>query len=773
MARKTLLLISLILGLVLTSAVDAADPSLIGYWTFDEGSGSIADDYSGNGNGGTIEGGPQWVTGKIGGGMQFNGDGDQIQLASVFTTLGSSSNTVAAWIKVPLPGTEGLGASERVGNLLGNYNDSPNSNWELHAAGQMRMWWNGGEIDARGTTDLRDNTWHHVAWVRDKAADASTMYIDGQLEATIATVGTDITFNTTHRIAADNRGASTPNWHGLLDDLQVYDRALSQGEIEEIMEGLFRPIASDPSPVDDTVDVLRDVVLNWKPGVFANTHDVYFGTALDDVNEASRDNPLSSLVSQGQSDNTYVPGILAFGQTYYWRVDEVNAAPDNTVFKGEVWRFTAEPSSIPVEMITATASSSNAANMGPENTINGVGLNELDQHSTLATDMWLSGMGDPAPTLQYAFDKTYKLDQLWVWNSNQMIESFIGLGAKDVVIETSLDGAEWTVLEGATLFNQATGLETYAANTVIDFAGILAQYARITISAGHGMLPQYGLSEVRFLYIPTFAREPEPSNGSTVDSANVVLSWRAGREAASHEVMLGTDPADLALVATTSDISYAANGLEYATTYYWSVTEVNDNEAVTSYAGDVSSFTTPDFGTVDDFDQYDDNCNRIFFSWEDGLGHSGSEDIDGCAVPVSNGNGGGSIVGNDQAPFAEKTIVNAGSIQSLPFNYDNSFGPSETRLMLGAQDWTASSIQALSLAFYGTTGNTGTLYVKINDTKIANDDAASRLALEGWQIWDIDLSALSGLQNVSSLTIGVDGASAAGMLYIDDIRLYP
>jgi len=90
--------------------------------------------------------------------------------------------------------------------------------------------------------------------------------------------------------------------------------------------------------------------------------------------------------------------------------------------------------------------------------------------------------------------------------------------------------------------------------------------------------------------------------------------------------------------------------------------------------------------------------------------------------------------------------------------------------MLDAQDWTASGIQALSLAFSGMAGNTGSLYVKINSTKVP---CADSLALEGWQIWNIDLSTVSGLQNVTSLTIGVDGGNAAGMLYIDDIRLYP
>ena len=180
------------------------------------------------------------------------------------------------------------------------------------------------------------------------------------------------------------------------------------------------------------------------------------------------------MIGQGLTDASLDAGRLEFGQSYFWRVDEVNGAPDNTVFKGEVWSFMVEPQGRPITGITVTASSFHADNMAPENTINGSGLNELDQHSTVPTEMWLSGMGDAAPSLQYEFDKAYKLDQLLVWNSNQLIESFIGLGAKDVVIETSLDGAEWTVLEGATLLNQAPGTDTYEANTAIDFAGTLA-----------------------------------------------------------------------------------------------------------------------------------------------------------------------------------------------------------------------------------------------------------------------------------------------------------
>ena len=96
--------------------------------------------------------------------------------------------------------------------------------------------------------------------------------------------------------------------------------------------------------------------------------------------------------------------------------------------------------------------------MSAQKTVDGSGLNELDQHGSIATDMWTSAAGDPAPWIQYEFDMAYKLDKMLVWNSNQLIETFVGIGARDVVIEYSLDGIEWTVLEGATLLNQAPGL---------------------------------------------------------------------------------------------------------------------------------------------------------------------------------------------------------------------------------------------------------------------------------------------------------------------------
>jgi hypothetical protein len=98
--------------------------------------------------------------------------------------------------------------------------------------------------------------------------------------------------------------------------------------------------ARSPRPRDGAIDVPQDAALSWGPGTYADKHDVYFGTVSDDVNESSRTNPQDVLVSQNQEDTTYAPpGVLEFGQNYYWRVDEFNDAEPNSPWKGNTWSF--------------------------------------------------------------------------------------------------------------------------------------------------------------------------------------------------------------------------------------------------------------------------------------------------------------------------------------------------------------------------------------------------------------------------------------------------
>jgi hypothetical protein len=111
----------------------------------------------------------------------------------------------------------------------------------------------------------------------------------------------------------------------------------------------------------------------------------------------------------------------------------------------------------------------------------------------------------------------------------------------------------------------------------------------------------------------------------------------------------------------------------------------------------------------------------------------------------------------------------------MPLKYDNtakSFSEA-VRTFATAQNWTASGIKSLSLYFRGAADNGGQLYVKINSTKVAYSGNAGDLAKASWTVWNIDLSTVSGLNKVTSLTIGIEGAGSKGIVYIDDIRLYP
>ena len=523
--------------------------------------------------------------------------------------------------------------------------------------------------------------------------------------------------------------------------------------------------AQKPSPEDGAINVYRDTDLSWNPGGFAASHDVYLGTSFEDVNTATRANPMGVLVSQGQTASVHTPGRLELGQTYYWRIDEVNAPPDATIFPGSVWSFTVEPLTYPITNITVTSNVVANAGADLENMVNGSGLDENDLHSSSEVDMWLATPTGAEPLwVQYEFDRVHKLHELWVWNYNVLFEPVLGFGLKDVTIEYSTDGENWVTL-GDVQFAQTTASDGYAHNTTVDFQGVAAKQVRLTVQSGWGTLGQFGLSEVRFLQIPAFAREPQPDNGATEVSPDTVLAWRPGREAARHDVFLGTDPAAPASIGTVAENSMAPDNLEFGMMYYWRVDEVNEAEATVLWEGDIWSFATQEFAVIDDFESYDDEENTIFDNWLDGFFNET-----------------GSTVGYFEAPFAERTIVNGGQ-QSMPLEYANDTAPfySEADRDVGGADWTVSGADSLRLYVYGTPDNgAGTLYVAIEDSAgnvavVTHSDAAV-LTTEAWQEWVIPYSDLAGvnLSRVATVYVGVGdrdnpSAGGSGLIFIDDI----
>ncbi|MHC4519178.1 MAG: LamG domain-containing protein, partial [Planctomycetota bacterium] len=617
---------TLCLVVMLALPIGAQEP--VGHWPFD----GHLDDVAGSANGTFFGGAPSYVKGKMKQAILFDGSDDYVEVM-----VGNlDAYTISAWVMPERTDAASLVVRTSASGTTTHWSHQV----RIAASGVFEHYlWDGSARIVLGTTPIEAGNWYFVA-ISAANNGPVQLYVDGQEEGTADTVAAMWGAGDRYHIGS-NSGNSMGWFEGIIDDVRIYGAVLSQEEIERVMKSNLQA-SSEPFPADAGADVPRDVVLGWSPGESAATHDVYLGTVFDDVNNASRADPMGVLLSQGQTATAYDPeGLLDLGQTYYWRVDEVNAAPDNTIFKGAVWSFTVEPFAYPIANVVATSNGISDAGAGPERTVDGSGLNTAGEHSTESTDMWLAVPGAEALGLQYEFDRLYKLHEMLVWNYNVQFELLLGFGVKDVTVDYSVDGANWTAL-GEAVLAQATARADYAANTAVAFNGVPAQYVRLTVNSGYGPMGQFGLSEVRFMFIPAHAREPEPSDGETDVLVGATLSWRAGREAVTHDVYLGTDAEALPLVDSVSEASYVPGGLEFGSTYYWRIDEVNEADEVRVWEGDLWSFTAQEFAVIDDMESYDDEENRIFDIWLDGFV-----------------NDTGSTVGYFEAPFAETTIVNS------------------------------------------------------------------------------------------------------------------
>ncbi|MEN6426282.1 MAG: LamG domain-containing protein, partial [Phycisphaerales bacterium] len=372
--------------LMVLALVGSASAELAGYWQLDEGAGTTAADGSGKGNHGTLVGPPQWVDGFYGGALQFNGQNNYVEIPASDSLEITPEVTVAAWINWTDSGDSWLCI------LANGQQNGPWENYGLFVNRTSRFAYFTLSLNDTHTTQSTPNNttapgqWQHVSATWD--GSTARIYVDGVLQFEEAKSGTLTSPRLPLRLG--HRNGSVHYYSGMLDDVAVFDHALTQLEIQEAMQGIApAQLAKDPRPEDAAVDVSRDSALAWAPGQFAATHDVYFGTSFEDVNNATQP-------TQSVTDTAYDPeGLLEYGQTYYWRVDEVNGAPDYTTFKGEVWSFTSETYAYPITNVTVMASAQQITSPATR-TIDGSGLDELDRHGTDLKTMWVTPGGLPA-----------------------------------------------------------------------------------------------------------------------------------------------------------------------------------------------------------------------------------------------------------------------------------------------------------------------------------------------------------------------------------------
>ncbi|MCF7974517.1 MAG: LamG domain-containing protein, partial [Phycisphaerae bacterium] len=332
MCQKVICAIMIVTLGVINIGMSADIPDLAAWWSLDDGAGTTVVDISGNGHDGQTYGDPAWVTGVHGGAMEFDGVDDWVEFpttseAQGFPTI-NGEVTWALWLKT---GAVTISTPVIAVGPVGGAHVSGNRSITVEPSGAINLRGNnvGALVGVDTIATVTDNEWHHVAaaiaFETNGTLDTMQIYIDGDLNKGVE--NNSININQYAGAAGDfvmAFGKRATFYTGLIDDVAVFGRVLSANEILTVMVGLSKELAGGANPADGATDVLRDSDLSWTPGEFAVTHDVYFGTSFEDVNAASV--PTAS----GLDVNSLDMGVLDFGATYYWRVDEVNGAPDRT-----------------------------------------------------------------------------------------------------------------------------------------------------------------------------------------------------------------------------------------------------------------------------------------------------------------------------------------------------------------------------------------------------------------------------------------------------------
>jgi hypothetical protein len=327
MSKKIVGLIQVAILLGLAQASRAAwdpntDPSLIGWWKFDEGSGLAAADSSGKGHNGTLTGGAAWVPGIRGGALQFDGADDVVVVpnAGDLQFAASAKYTLAAWVNL----------TTRPGHWSGIVTKGRDTaTWYGIWVNDTNAWVFGHSGNNQVGSPVVAGVWVHVVMLYDNGT--KRIYLNGKLDN-----------ETTSSQSGDSTGdlwigaakSVTEYAPAKIDDVRIYNRALTVQEIKALVPPVLK--ATNPSPANRAAGVSTPM-LQWTPGDTAVFVDIYVGTTP----ELTAANRVKQLTATGKSWYQSAPPLEP-GVTYYWRVDALDAKK-KLIAAGDVWSFTMAP----------------------------------------------------------------------------------------------------------------------------------------------------------------------------------------------------------------------------------------------------------------------------------------------------------------------------------------------------------------------------------------------------------------------------------------------
>ncbi len=206
------------------------------YWPFKEGSGQTTADMSSHNNTGTLIGGVSWVPGRFGNALLFDGSTGYVDAGNDPSTNITGSLSMSAWVRM-----NSAAQDQKVGgnqdNITGGYKMAifgQRVEFELHDINNHGT----SNRNVAGGTIMATGVWYHLAGVYDGTAGTISTYVDGVLDRQVSGVPTSALASTAGHFQMGRepwvRGGNNRYFDGTMDDVRVYNRALTAKEVQTL-----------------------------------------------------------------------------------------------------------------------------------------------------------------------------------------------------------------------------------------------------------------------------------------------------------------------------------------------------------------------------------------------------------------------------------------------------------------------------------------------------------------------------------------------------------
>lgn len=602
---------------------------LVAAYSFDAGTGTTVADVSGNGLTGTIVGATWTTGGKYGNALSFNGTSNYVDLGNPTLLQITGSMTWSAWVKAAAnPADDGQIIAKSDDNTGWQFKTSPDTG--PHTFGVAVS--TGSSHAQRYSTTVRSlNTWYHVAGVYNATAQTLDIYVNGTLDNGV--LAGSIPSSQSNANVNVNIGRRTGGFYfnGVLDEIRIYNKALSQSEIQTDMVtplGSPAPVPPAPilvSPTNGATNITTNPTLTWSSSLGAASYNL----------QVSTDAAFSTFVlnQSNIAATSFVLSGLTPGGTYFWRVSAANSG--GTSLYSTTWSFTTAapppPPPAPILLLPVNGAGGVASDTtliwsaspgalsyrlqvstGAEFSTTVVDQQHLTTTSFLVTGLSLNS------TYYWRVSAsnnggTGPFSAIWNFSTGAPpppppapVLSTPANGATGVATNPALT---WNASTGATSYGVQVSTDSLFGTTAVDQSNLISvsytatglslntkYYWRVNASNGGGASPYSAVWSFTTTSVPPPPPPPalaSPANGAIGVATNPTLTWNASTGAASYRLQIATDTLFTSIAVDQSEIattSYSASGLTTNTKYYWRVSATNTGG--TSGFSTVFAFTT-------------------------------------------------------------------------------------------------------------------------------------------------------------------------------------